>query len=235
MRKTICIILAAVMMIAMATSAFAGTITVSGTGEVLVPADTAIISLGVTARNKDVLTAQAEVNEAIAKVRAALTEEGIAEEDINTGYLNIYAVYDYSSDMEELAAYNVSSTLAVRTTDMEKVGSIIDTAFGSGANTLDGISFSVSDTGAAEEQALKEAVKAAQVKANILAAASGMEITGIGSINEGGTYSYDRGILNNFGMAEEKAMDAGSTYVQAAKLTVSANVTVTYTTAEDGK
>ena len=62
-----------------------------------------------------------------------------------------------------------------------------------------------------------------------------MEITGIGSINEGGTYSYDRGILNNFGMAEEKAMDAGSTYVQAAKLTVSANVTVTYTTAEDGK
>ena len=71
MRKTICIILAAVMMIAIATSAFAGTITVSGTGEVLVPADTAIISLGVTVRNKDVLTAQAEVNEAIAKVRAA--------------------------------------------------------------------------------------------------------------------------------------------------------------------
>ena len=233
MRKAICFLLAAVMTMAMTTAAFAGTITVNGTGEVLVPADTAIISLGVTSRNKDVLTAQAEVNEAIAKVRAALTEEGIAEEDINTGYLNIYAVYDYSSDREELAAYNVSSTLAIRITDMEKVGAIIDTAFGNGANTLDGISFSVSDTKAAEEQALNEAVKAAQIKADILAAASGMEITGISSVTEGGTYSFDRGILNNFGAAEEKAMSGDATYVQAAKLTISANVTVTYMTADD--
>ena len=230
MRKGICLLLTAVMTVAMAMSAFAGTITASGTGEVLIPADTAIISLGVTAVNKDVVKAQAEVNEAIAKIRAALTEAGIKEADINTGYLNIYGMYDYSSDREELAAYNVNSTLAIRTTDMETVGTIIDTAFGEGANTLDGISFFASDTKEAEAKALQEAVKDAQAKADILAAASDQKITGIVSISEGGTYSYDRGVMNNFGVAEEKAMDAASTYVQAAKLTVTANITVTYLT-----
>ena len=37
-------------------------ITVSGTGEVRVSADTAVISLGVSARDKDVLKAQQKVN-----------------------------------------------------------------------------------------------------------------------------------------------------------------------------
>ena len=38
-------------------------ITVSGTGEVRLSADTAVISLGVNARDKDVLKAQQKVNE----------------------------------------------------------------------------------------------------------------------------------------------------------------------------
>ena len=50
------------------------TVTVSGEGEVLVPADLAIVSLGVSARDKDVLTAQSKVNETIAAIRACGTQ-----------------------------------------------------------------------------------------------------------------------------------------------------------------
>lgn len=224
---------ALVLILAFGTTVMADSeITVSGNGEALVPADTAIISLGVSAVNADVLKAQATVNEAIDSIRSALLEDGIPKEDINTGYINIYAMYDYQNDQEELTSYNANSTLAIRTTEMERVGEIIDIAFGAGANTLNGISFSAKDTEEAEKEALKQAVEDAKGKAEILAEASGLRITGIESINEGGTYSFDRGVENNFAMKEMEtaAADVAGTYVQSAKLTVTANITITYST-----
>ena len=236
MRKIITILLSAALVLALSFQAFAGTITVNGNGEVLVTADTAIISLGVTARDKDVKAAQETVNNAIANVRKALSDAGIPDEDVNTGYISIYAIYDYydyNSSNETISAYSASNSLAIRTTDMEKIGELIDLAFDAGANTLDGINFSASDTDAAKARALENAVKDAKAKADILAAASGQEIAGIESITESGTYSYDRGLMNNFSIAAEAKMDdSAGTFVQAAKLTVSAGVLITYNTVE---
>ena len=233
MRKLISLFIAVFAVFALPVTAYAGTISVSGAGEVLVPADIAIVSLGVNARDKDVLSAQETVNSAIADVRDALLEAGVAQEDINTGYINLYAVYDYDGDQEQVVAYNADSTLAIRVTDMEKVGEVIDTAFHAGANTLDGISFSASDIKDASADALREAVSDAKVKAEVLAEASGLEISGIESITENNTYSYDGGLRNNFSVKNEVGSDTATpTYVQAAKLTVSATVTITYNTAE---
>ena len=231
MRKLFCIIISAALVLAFAATAWAGTINVSGTGEVLVPADTAIISLGVTASEKEVLDAQAYVNNAVASIRSALTEAGVDGKDINTGYININALYDYSSDTPEIVGYSASSTLAIRTGEMEKIGEIIDIALSAGANSLDGISFSVSEYDEYKVTALKNAVADAYAKAQILADASDQVITGVENISEYGTYSYDSGLLNNFSIREEsKAADSAGTYVQAAKLTVSASINVIYTT-----
>ena len=147
-------------------------INVNGSGEVLVAADTAVITLGITTRNKDVLKAQNTVNATIEKIRAALIENGIKKEAINTDRLSIYAIYDYSNNVERLTAYNASSYLAIRTTDMDMVGKIIDIAFGAGANTLNDIGFSASDTEEASTEALTAAVKDARRKAEIMAAAA---------------------------------------------------------------
>ena len=46
-------------------------ITVNGTGEVLIPADTAVVSLGVSATDREVLEAQEQANQAIADIREA--------------------------------------------------------------------------------------------------------------------------------------------------------------------
>ncbi len=231
MKKLIALALAAMLALASA-AAFADTkISVKGTGEVRVSADTAVISLGVNARDKDVLKAQQKVNESIAAIRQALIGRGVKEEDINTEFINIYAMYDYNNDQEQLAAYNASSTLAIRVTDMESTGALIDICFAAGANTLNGISFSASDTEEAADEAMKMAVADAMKKAEILAASAGLKITGIELISEGGTVNYENSVGNvyarGFEMASAKE-DAG-TVVQAAKLIVSASVTVTFT------
>lgn len=233
MRTLTAVLLAAMLLLTAAAASAETKIVVSGTGETQISADTAVISLGVSARDKDVLAAQQKVNESIAAIREALIANGVPEENINTDYMNIYAIYDYEGDVEQVRAYNASMTLAVKVTDMESVGKLIDEAFSAGANTLNGITFSASDTREARAESMKDAVADARAKAEVLAEAAGMKITGIDTISEAGVYSYDNTVGNfsakRFSADAEEAAGFGGTVVQAAKLIVSANVTITFT------
>ncbi len=236
MKKMISLLIAAVLLLTAAAAMAETRITVSGTGETQVSADNAIVSLGVSARDKDVLKAQQKVNESIAAIRQALIDLGVKEENINTDYMNIYAIYDYGSSFddgqEQVTAYNANSTLAVKVTEMELVGKVIDEAFAAGANTLNGISFSASNTEEAEAESLKKAVADAKAKAEVLAEASGVKIKGIEIISEGGVYSYDNSVGNfsakAMGAADVEEAFGGGTVVQAAKLIVTATVNITF-------
>ena len=230
MRKLTALLLVLALILGAACALADTNITVTGTGEVLVAADTAVVSVGVTVRKPDALKAQSAANEVIAAIRGALTDAGFAEEDLNTGYISLYAIYDYEKEAEVVAAYNASSTLSIKVTDIARVGEVIDLAFGAGANTLDGVSFSVSDDAAARAESLKAAVADAKEMAAVLAEAAGLGELEIESIQEGSVYSYDSGV-NNFSrktFGEEAAM-ASPTVVRAAKISVSASVTVVFT------
>ena len=228
MRKIIALFFVLVLVLGISSAVAEQTITVNGSGETLVTADTAVVSVGVSVRKKDALEAQSAANEVIASIRAALAGAGLKEEDISTGYINLYAVYDYSKDVEEIVAYSANSSLAIKVTDMGRVGEVIDLAFGAGANTLDGVSFSVADDTEARKESLKAAVEDAKEKASILAEAAGLGEIEILKIEEGSVFSYDSGV-NNFSrkVYGEAAMDS-PTVVQAAKICVSAGVIVTF-------
>ncbi len=231
MKKLIALITALCLICTLSLAVAETRISVSGTGETRISADTAVISLGVNARDKNVLKAQQKVNEAIAAIRKALIEQGVEEENITTDYINISPIYDYSFDLARLTAYSASTALAIRVTDMDKVGSLIDAAFEAGANDLNGITFSASDTQEAKAEALKMAVEDAKQKAEILAEAAGLKIAGIELISEGGVYSYSNTVGNVYArdMKAEAAYGDAATVVQAAKLIVSASVTITFT------
>jgi len=230
MRKLIALILVMVLSLFTFSALADSSIVVTGTGETYIPADTAVVSIGVSARNADALKAQAEANEVIARIRAALTGAGLKDEDINTGYVNLYGIYDYSGYEEKLTGYSASSSLAVLVKDISRVGEVIDLAFGAGANMLDGVSFSASDDSAARAESLKAAVAEAKEKAAVLAEAAGMGELEIESIQETGFFTYDnetnRFVTKAAGAAETDA----ATIIQAAKICVSATVTVTFKT-----
>ena len=111
---------------------------------------------------------------------------------------------------------------------MESVGTLIDAAFSSGANTLNGITFSATNTDEAKTESLQKAVADAKAKSETLASASGLRITGMDAISEGDVYSYDNAV-GNFSSRETVAVEEDvGTVVQAAKLIVSASVTITF-------
>ena len=110
--------------------------------------------------------------------------------------------------------------------DIDLVGKIIDTALEAGANTLNDISFSATDTKEAKEKAMRLAVEDARAKAEIYADAAGLSIYGIEDIVEQGTFSSEKGVNTMFNSVE--AAGDTETFVQAAKLTVSSRVTITF-------
>ncbi|MCQ2436797.1 MAG: SIMPL domain-containing protein [Clostridia bacterium] len=232
MNRIIAVFIALAMMLTVFAFADESELTVKGTGTVSMAADIATITIGVQNIETDVATAQAVTNEAINSMLTALTEAGVAESDIATGSIYIYAEYDYSEAVERIVGYRASNTLVVRTRDITSVGNLIDIAFAAGANTLEDVSFYASDASEASEQALRNAVADAMNRAAIVADAAGVSLGSILTIEESiSTPSDSNGRM--FAMAAEAAAeDASGTVVQAGQLQVTANVTMTYEISE---
>ena len=237
MRKVLAAILAAMLLLscaALAEEAGAPVMTVYGSGVVSVLADQATVVLGVEEKAEDVLEAQNAVNEKINAIYDALIEYGVEPKNIGTDRINILANYSYPLDIQVLDGYTASNTLEVRTTDIDSVGEIIDVAFEAGANELNGVNLSASNTEEAKQQALTLAVQNAMTKAQTLADAAGVGIGSILSIEEQQSSSYYGAAPGAAYMNLREEADSASTLVQASTIEVSASVVMEFEMGANG-
>ena len=162
------------------------TISVSGTGKIVLSPDTADIRLGVSATARTVKAARQAAAASMTAVIASLKKLGIADADIQTTILSLQPTYDYSynTNPPRLTGYVLSNGIAVTVRDIEKVGDAIDDALAAGATSFDGVTFRVADQAAAEKQARTAAMTEAAAKAKALADAAGISIAGVASISE---------------------------------------------------
>jgi len=118
-------------------------------------------------------------------VVAAIKAAGIADKDIQTSFLSLQPVYDYSNNGQgKLIGFQLANTVSVTVHAIDTVGALVDAAVAAGATSIDGVTFRVNDPTGAESQARTAAVIDARTKANALAAAAGVSITGVISIIE---------------------------------------------------
>jgi uncharacterized protein YggE len=162
------------------------TISVSGVGLVKAVPDVADVSLGVTKQGEDAQSAAGEAATTMDAVISALLEAGIAESDIQTTSLSLYAVYDYDESPPDIEGWEASNIVNVTVRDIAAVGAVVDAATAAGATNVNGISFRVDDPAAAEAEARSAAVADARAKADQLAADAGVTIIGVVSISESG-------------------------------------------------
>ncbi len=199
-------------------------IAATGTGQVVLTPDTASVYLGVSATDADAGQALAQVNETLSQVRQAIADAGVDPADISTSSIDMYTQIDYSDDEEKISGYVVSHRLTVVVRDTSQLGAVIDSAVASGANQINGISLSASNSEEAYNQALAIAVQNAQAHAQSIAQAAGMSITQLKELNESDSYGY------NYSGVAAFAEDAGSgnTLVDIGTLTVSATVSAVF-------
>ncbi len=163
---------------------------VTGEGEVSVTPDIANLRLGIEAQTETVNEALSQATEAMNEVMDTLTDNGVAEKDIQTQYFNIRKVTRWDRDKEEevVIGYRVTNIVTAKIRDIDKAGSIIDAVVEAGGDLtrVDSISFSVDDPTAYHEEARAKAIADAKSKAEQLAELAGVTLGKPTYISEGG-------------------------------------------------
>lgn len=162
-------------------------IVVTGEGRVDTTPDMAVISLGVTHEAKAAMAAMGETSAAVAAVLERLTAMGVAEKDVQTENVSLNPIWSdpgSQGGVPSISGFSASNTVQVRVRDLERLGAIMDTAIGDGANTFSGLQFSLQNPAPQEEEARKRAVADGMARAKALAEAAGVTLGPVQQINE---------------------------------------------------
>lgn len=221
------IILSTALVLPFSMPAFAetmATITVSGEGAVEGAPDMAVLSLGVTTQGETAAEAMRQNSGSVEAVIARLKSAGIEARDVQTSNLSLnpnWSGYD-SSSTPKITGYTASNQVMVRIRDLPKLGEVLDAAISDGANTLNGLTFGLSNPGPAEDQARVQAVAAAKARAELLTKAAGAKLGKILSISEATGYAPP---VPMFRAAKDAVM---AVPVEGGEVATTATVTIVY-------
>jgi uncharacterized protein YggE len=185
-------VLAPLFLLATALPAYAGTISIEGHGEVRATPDMATINSGVTSQGATAREALDANTAAMNELISALKQAGIESRDIQTSGFSVNPNYVYSDERDSngyslpprINGYQVSNSVTVIVRDLADLGGILDTSVTVGANTVNGVSFSVADPSDLLDEARKAAFANAHEKADLYAGVAGATLGDLLSISE---------------------------------------------------
>jgi len=204
---------------------------VTGQGKVTAVPDIATLRLGINAQEESVAQAQSQATEAMDNVMSALTENGVANKDIQTQYFNIRQVtrWDKDKEKEVVTGYRVTNMVVAKIRDIDEVGAVIDAVAEAGGDLtrIDSIAFSIDDSSEYYEEARQKAMADARTKAE--------QIAELADVNLGKpTYIYEGLQFPTPRYAPMPAMDyaeagaAVKTPISAGEMEISLNLQVAY-------
>jgi uncharacterized protein YggE len=203
------------------------TLRVTGTALVAAKPDRAEIDVGVLTQAGEAGAAATENAAHLQAVLAALRKTLGEHADIKTMSYGLAPNYRYSPAGGDatITGYTASNVVRVTLDDLQKTGEAIDAATHSGANRVQDIRFTLRDGQPSRLQALRQAATQARSEADALAAALGLKIIRVLSIEEaGGTVQPVRPLALARARVEAAAVP---TPIESGTLDVSATVTLT--------
>ena len=160
---------------------------VAGDSIVRAQPDTAILTLSVVTQGQRAIEAQQEnATKTDAVVRALKAAAGAGAEVKTSGYsLQPQRVYK-EGQPPAISGFEARNSVTVTTSELNKVGAIIDAGAQAGSNDISGIAFTLRQDRPARDRALSEATREAVGKAQIIAQALGGRVVRIVEVQEEG-------------------------------------------------
>jgi uncharacterized protein YggE len=197
-------------------------VVVSGDAVVQSQPDTAILSIAVVTQNASASEAQAEnASKTDAVIRAIKSAAGAGAE-VKTGGYSLQPQYLYKEGQAPvITSYIARNSVSVTTGALERVGAILDAASRAGANTIDGLSFTLRRDEQARASALADATREAMAKARVIAETLGGRVIRIVEVQEAGTVrpipvAYaGGGTMERVSMTTQTPIEPGSLEVRA--------------------
>ena len=202
---------------------------VTGTSEVKVVPDRAIIEIGVEKQDPSASVAKHAEDAAARRILAALRANGIDEKDIQTTYLWLQQRSSYEKK-QRVYFFVAAQTMSVTVRDISKLDTLLEALVQAGGNRIDSIEYEISDLRKYRDQARELAVKAAREKAEALARALGQDIGRAQQVEEipDSARLYSLGLSANSSFEREGQARAAGPSLAAGQKTISASVTVQF-------
>jgi uncharacterized protein len=205
------------------------TLSASGEGVENAAPDIAVVTLGVLSRAKTARAALDANNVDMEKVIQAVRGQAVADKDISTTGFSISPVYSQPpqprSGVEPveptIVGYQVSNQVRIAVRDIDKTGTVLDSAVTAGANQAGSINFDIDDRRALVDKAITAAIADARRKAELMAEAAGVRLVRVLSVNagEGGGVPMFR---------RDTMAAAAPVPVMGGELTISANAQISW-------
>ncbi|HLY63234.1 MAG TPA: SIMPL domain-containing protein [Terriglobia bacterium] len=144
-------------------------ITVTGTAEVKVAPDEAILRLGVDSHDKALAMAKADNDKHVKKLLGLAREAGVQAKDIQTSALSMNLEYS-ENQKHTLLGYEVSQSISITLRDVSKYEPLMTSVLQAGVNRVDGVDFLIAEPMKYRADSRAKAIRAAQEKATAMAA-----------------------------------------------------------------
>ena len=205
-----------------------GEITVVGTGRVSVQPDLAELRLGVSLSRQSVAEIREEAATLMSAILTAVQASGVDKQDIRTSLLSVQPRFAYhENEPPRPAGFEMANVVEITVRDLVGLAEVIDGALKAGATSMDSLEFRLADPGPAETEARRRAMAEARSRADVLADAAGLSISGVSSVVEDGGFQPPR----PFDKRERMMLASDvSTPVESGTIETAVRVTVTYRT-----
>lgn len=188
------------------------TISVTGTAEIQVKPDQAVLTFTIETRKKTLAETTAANDKSIAQVVKFLNSAGVKDSEVRTDMVRIDPIYQQQknrfkgqmmqsslpspnasnvappADKDEFklepVGYTAQRGISVEVNDLSDLESIYKGLLSNGVNKVRGVEFRTTDLRRHRDQARLNAIKAAREKANALAEALDAQLAGVQTINE---------------------------------------------------
>ncbi|MBI2416051.1 MAG: SIMPL domain-containing protein [Candidatus Kerfeldbacteria bacterium] len=192
------------------------TITVSASGEAVGVPDVAKITIGVVSDGTTVAEVTAAGNTTMDGILAVVKGAGVQAEDIKTVSYNLSPSYNYKVKPYQIEGYSLNQAVRLTVRQLDDVGAIVDQATQAGANSVGTPVFEIDDPDQMQAEARAEAFTKAQVKAESLAKAAGVQLGDIVTFSENTNasprpyYSEEYALLGEKDAAVAPSFEPGS-------------------------
>lgn len=197
---------------------------VSAESEARATPDIAMLEFGVVTRAESASAAAQQNAGRMKAVLAAVRQAVGPQAQVGTGSYSLRTEYAQNRDGGEprIAGYVASNIVRLETTEMSRLGEVIDAAIKAGSNQVQRISFGLSDPAAARRNALRDAVLKAQTDAETMASTLKVQLGPVILVS-----NQDSGPVRPF---VQEAMGAraalGATPIEPGQVSVRARVTL---------
>ncbi len=167
-------------------------ISVSGKAEKNYEPNKVDVTLAIEGRDKELKTAKRKHDELLNALHKVARNFGVDKKDVKTLSNNIQPRYEYrdKNNRRVLAGYSAKHRVQVTLKKIDKVGDFVNAITKAGIDQLQGMSFGLIDSNAAEREVMLMAVKDSRMKADAVAASLGVSAPKVYSVNVQGGGGY---------------------------------------------